>query len=173
MRLQLAVEFSTGNSNIGGSYMSEKWALEAAEKLRARTAKQQVTDKVLLEKRNLLQEQGPHLWILLCEAVKEKCLELNRHYGSVVVRVKDTVQDQMDVRFELEGNIIDLRLNFKVTSSERALTWSYTIHSGNSPIGGFCNLFVDHAGRVGFMQTHLSRTPEFLAEEMLNGLLAG
>jgi hypothetical protein len=172
MRLQLAVAFSTGSNEIQGGYMSESWAFEAAERLRKRVAKIEVKEKVLLEKRNLLEEQGPNLWMGLCEAVKQKCLDLNRDYGSVVVRVKDTVSNQLSVRFELEGTITDLTINFHVTSSERALSWGYSsVSGGQYPQGGLCSLFVDLNGRVGFMQTHLSRTPENLAENMLSGLI--
>jgi hypothetical protein len=172
MRLQLAVEFSSESRESGGIYMSERWAIKAADRLRRMVANKQVSDKVLLEKRNLLEEQGPALWIMLCGSVKDKCLELNRTYGSVIVRVKDTELNRLDVRFELEGTSADLLISFEVTSADRALTWGYSIRDGKSPKGGFCPLFVDQNGRVGFMQAMLSRTPESLAEEMLNGLIA-
>ncbi|WP_058185993.1 hypothetical protein [Terracidiphilus gabretensis] len=172
MRLQLAVEFSTGSYGKGVFDMSAKWGAEAADKLRKRVKDKEMRDHVLLENRKLLQEQGPNLWVYVCESVKQKCLELNENYRSVIVRVKDIALNQLDVRFELDGVATDLKVTFEPTSSQKALTWEYSGNAEKNTKNGSCPLFINQAGQVCFQQALLVRTPESLAEEMLNGLIA-
>jgi hypothetical protein len=172
MRLQLAVEFSTEHGDTGGFYMATGWGVDAAAKLRARLENKELKNNVLLEKRNLLKEQGPGLWIELCEFAKAKCLELNANYRSVVIRVKDTVLNEMEVLFEWDGVKADVKINFEPTSSRTALTWVYGGQVSKQTKNGSCPLLIDKDGTVGFQQGITSRTPESLAEEMLNGLIA-
>lgn len=152
--------------------MSANWGAETAEKLRNRLQARQLNQKVLLEKRQLLEESGPHLWIELCECVKKKCLELNSNYRSDIIRIKDTVSNQLDVRFEFDDTSADLRIRFEATASPKALTWEYSGQIGKQTKSGSCPLFVDQNGAVSFQQAMTPRSPESLAEEMLNGLIA-
>lgn len=180
MRLKLAFDVSidSGILQYGGNTMSSKWAADAAERLRQRQQIKQQQDALMLEQRKLRTEQGPNLWAEVCEFVKQRCIELNANYGSVIVRVKDVKLGELDARFELNGVVVDLHSTFEPSSSQKALNWSYSnIVKGakagkNSDVGGSCSLDVSPSGRVVFHDGDNQRTPESIAQEMLNGLIS-
>src|SRR5271157_2597049 len=155
MRLRLAfgVSVDSGILHYGGKAMSSNWAAEAAEKLRKRQQTKQQRDELLLEKRRLFAEQGPNLWDQVRERVTSECLELNEKRGSAVVYVKDLKMGELDVRFEFNGVVTKLHCTFEVTSSQKALNWSYSdVVRGNKTkrdnTGGSCSLDVSEAGIV-------------------------
>ena len=168
MKLQLAVEFSTGNSFEGGVYMSTNWGIEAAKKLKERDSERWRNEETQREHRKRMEEQGPNLWIELCEFIKQKCVELNENYGAVVIFVKDTRLNHLEARFEHSGGITTLEVKFEATTSQKALSWTYGGNKGRNAKSGSCQLFVNPDGRVTFQQT----TPESLADVILDGLIA-
>ena len=171
MNFRLSLDLSTDGRIFGGFHMTINWAAEAAEKLRSRMADRRVSDKKLLEERKRLEEQGPALWIGVCEEIKRLVLELNENYGSVIVRVKDRDLNQLEARFELSGRTTDLKVTFEPTTSQYALKWVYTGDLGRDVKSGSCPLYIDN-GRVVFQQALIKRTPASLAEEMLDNLIS-
>jgi hypothetical protein len=146
--------------------MSEEWGIDAAKKLRERQAKKQLDNKTLLEKRQRLEEQGPNLWIELSELVKQKCLDFNENYGKAVLFVKDTVANQLEVRFECDQVPIFLYVSFEATSSQKALSWRYSGNVGKEAKNSAYPLLIESDGKVGFQYSL-----ETLAEKMLDGLI--
>lgn len=64
--------------------MSDNWASEAAKKLKQRDTSQVQRDSAMLERRKLIEEQGPALWLRVRDHVKNLCKELNTEYGEQV-----------------------------------------------------------------------------------------
>lgn len=173
MNLRVAFEVSaTYGTGEGGLCMALDWGQKAAERLRSRTINKKRDDDILSEKRRLLQEQSPALWIALCERVKKSAISLNENYRMVIMRVKDVVANRLEVRFEFEGRVTDLTAEFSATTSPDALKWRYSGDVGAHVTDGSCALFVKPDGKVVFQQTLIARAPESLADEMLDGLLA-
>ena len=150
--------------------MSSNWAADWSRKLRNREQSSDQQNATLLERRRLLEEQGPQLWQELREAVKASAMALNDNYGDTVLAVNDKV-NEVAVRLRHLGKVRDLHITFKTTSAD-ALTWFHAGDMSPNSKSGSCSLAVDVAGRVVFKDGLNTRTPQNLAEEMLNGLLA-
>lgn len=151
--------------------MASNWGAKASERLCRQQQRQQMEKQIRLENRTLIQEQAPNLQIELWEYIKQKCVELNKSYGAVVARVKDTVLNRLDVRLELDGSTRDLTVKFEVTTSQRALQWEYSGDFDGSAKRDTSSLYIQKDGTVVFRKGEEIRTPESLAEEMLDGLL--
>ena len=151
--------------------MSSNWATDAAERLRKSQATKRQQDAVMLERRQLLKEQGPNLWAQVREFLKTKVLEFNKNYDQVVLRATDTKEGEFDVKFQLEGTFTDMHARFEPTSSQQALNWTYSGAINRDEKTGSCSLQVHPPATVVFQNDTCPLTPEAVAEKMLDGLI--
>ena len=151
--------------------MSSDWAADAAERLRKSQETKRQQDAVMLERRQLLREQGPNLWAQVRELLKTKVLEFNRNYGQMVLRAKDTKEGEIDVQFQLAGTVNDMRARFEATSSQQALTWTYSGAINRDQKAGSCSLHVHPPATVVLQDETGPLTPEAVADKMLDGLI--
>ncbi len=172
-RIRVAFDISLGGSILqhGGTNMSSNWAADAAERLRKSQETKRQQDAVMLERRQLLKEQGPNLWIQVREFLKTKVLEFNKNYGQMVLRAMDTKEGEFDVKFQLEGTVSEMRARFEATSSQQALTWTYSGAINRDQKAGSCSLHVHHPATVVFQDDVGPLTPEAVADKMLDGLI--
>jgi hypothetical protein len=146
------------------------WSRGAANKLRERVQREDNESAILVEKRKLLDEQGPGLWQQICEDVKKLCKELNADYGQDIAVVEACSVRDLKVELRHAGNMSELKANFTTSTSPDALKWSYAGPAARMGRGGQYSLYVD-AGRVSFQNSVKASTPESIAKEMLDGLL--
>lgn len=172
MRFCFAVDLSTESEIIGGLRMSASWGADRAAQLRKRLADKKADQKVVLENRRLLEEQGPALWMMLTEIVKDMVKDVNANYGSVIIRVKDVIANQLEVRLEFDNRVTDLKVTFSPTTGPNALQWEFCGDVGRHVKGDSCPLHIQPDGRVVFQQAKMIREPESLAKEMLDNLIA-
>jgi hypothetical protein len=151
--------------------MSSNWAADAAGRLRKSQETKRQQDDVMLERRQLLKEQGPNLWAQVREFLKTKVLEFNKNYGQVVLRAKDIKEGEFDVQFQLAGAINEMRARFEATSSKQALTWTYNGVINRDEKAGSCSLQVHPPATVAFQDDTGPLTPEAVADKMLDGLI--
>ncbi|MHB2007652.1 MAG: hypothetical protein ACYCOX_06340 [Acidobacteriaceae bacterium] len=130
--------------------MSSDWAADAAERLRKNQETKRQQDNVMLERRQLLKEQGPSLWAHVREFLTTKVLEFNKNYGEMVLRVTDRKEGEFDVKFQLAGTVTHLRARFEATSSQQALSWTYSGAINRSQKAGSCSLQVHPPATVVF-----------------------
>ena len=151
--------------------MSSNWAANAAARLRKSQETRQQQDAVMLERRILLNEQGPNLWSQVRECVNTKILDFNRNYGEMVLRSREQNDGEFRVQFELAGAVTDLRSKFEATSSQEALTWTYAGTISRSQKAGSCSLQIKAPATVMFQDDTGPLTPDEVADKMLDGLI--
>lgn len=151
--------------------MTSSWAEDAAKRLRKSQETKRQQDAVMLEKRQLLQEQGPNLWAQVKEFVNTKILEFNKNYDQVVLRAKEQADGEFRVQFQLAEIVTELRAKFKATSSQQALTWTYDGAINRDHKTGSCSLHVHPSATVAFQDDTGSVSPESVADKMLDGLI--
>ena len=151
--------------------MSSNWEADAAERLRKSQETKRQQDAVMLERRQLLREQGPNLWAQVREFMKTKVSGFNKNYGQTVLRATDTKEGEFDVRFQLAGTVTDMRARFEATSSKQALTWTYSGAINRNEKAGSCSLQVHPPATVAFQDDTGPLTPEAVADKMLDGLI--
>ena len=154
-----------------GTNMSSDWAANAAEKLRKSQETKRQQDDVMLERRQLLKEQGPSLWAEVREFLKTKVLEFNKNYDQMVLRATDIKIGEFDVKFQLAGTVTEMRARFEATSSQQALTWTYSGAINRNEKAGSCSLQVHPPATVVFQDDTGPLTPEAVADKMLDGLI--
>jgi hypothetical protein len=170
MRFRLAIEFSIGDRGKWGISMPTDWEAKAAKYLRERSQNIQLEKETRRENRRLIDEQAPGLCSQIREFIKQKISALNRNYGKQVARVVDVV-DKTDVWLEHDGTTVQLTAKFEYTTAHDAISWSYTGNVAEGVGGGSCSFYIGNNSTVFLRQGNETKTPESLADEMLDGLL--
>jgi hypothetical protein len=147
--------------------MEDNWAAKAASKLRQQDQQNAQNDAVTLEKRKLIEEQGPALWMAVREHVRKLCGELNTDYGQHVVIVQDGPIRELNVQFRHAGRMNTLNAECDMTTAPNALKWSYS----SSPVKTSYSLYPNN-GVVIFQNSMVPSTPVSIARQMLDGLIA-
>ncbi len=148
MRLRWAIDVSLDISEFGGIDMSGTWGEDAAEKMRKREQHIEVQNKVLLEKRKLLEEQGPGLWQEVRNQVKKLCAELNSCYGKEIATIRVGQTRELHIELYASGTMSELNASFEPSSSSEALQWSYSGPAARIARGGKYYLYVDNGSVV-------------------------
>jgi len=147
--------------------MSENWGSDAAIKLRKEVQRKNQEAAVLLEHGKLRQEQAPHLWQEVRQAVKAMCSSLNAEYGEEVAIFQPGQARELNVRLRNPaGGVHELKATFEPSSSPSALTWNTSGHESNVAQSGKYALSIEN-GKVVFGGT----TPDAIAKKMLDSLL--
>jgi hypothetical protein len=145
-----------------------KWAREAVQKLRERELQEDEKTEALVVRQKLLEEQGQGLWDQLCVHVKELVGEFCEECGSDAIEILSVTSKELKARIGTRLMRRQVVVEFKTTSASDALKWRY---EGDKAKGDACSLHINDAGAGIFQQAALSRTPESLAREILDGLL--
>jgi hypothetical protein len=172
VRLRLALDISLGldhTQNYGGFLMSDNWAATAADKLRKRDEAKIQEDAVLLQKDKLRMEQSPALWEEIRNFVKVKCDELNTHYGDNIAEADLGSPTKLTAHILVDRQRRTLTASFHPTSSPKALNWYY---ENKKIIQGSSYGLAVVGDRVVFQSGMAPSTPESIARQMLDGLLA-
>ena len=148
------------------------WGVEAAERIRRRQSNQEEFEELEAQSRRLLEERGSILWSLVCEAVADFACDLNRVYGSTLIRPKARGSVRLDLEFEYGERLTGVKIEFEPTTSHAALRWEYCGYLGKGVKHGSCHLYIRGSGEAAFRRGLQFLRPVDLAEEILNGLIA-
>ena len=175
-RLRLRVAFDVflephQTPDSGGIIMSDSWANEAAKKLKLRTERMAHSQAAMLEKRKLIEEQGPALWRSVREKVKQMCTDLNRECGVQVVTFAVGQTSEISVLFRHGGVSRELKATCAVSTSPDAVEWYYLAEEGEGEIRGQTYSFHVADDRVVFQNSLVPSTPDSIARQMMDGLL--
>jgi hypothetical protein len=151
-----------------GVFSMSKWAREAVQKLREHEFQEDQKTEALVVRRKLLEEQGQGLWDQLCAHVEKLVGEFSKEYGSDAIEIFSVTSKELKARIGTRLMRRQVVVEFKMTSASDALKWRY---EGDKANGDVCSLHINDAGVGIFQQAALPRTPESLAQEILDGLL--
>ena len=151
--------------------MPEGWSQEAARKLKQRTERITESQAVLLEKRKLIEEQGPALWRLVREKVKQMCADLNAEYGEQVVTFGIGQSSQISILFRHIGVSRQLKAECDISTAPDALQWYYLAEEMDGDPRRQTYAFHVAEGKTIFQSGLVPSTPDSIARQMMDGLL--
>jgi len=150
----------------------EDWGSRAAKRFRQQLDSHNQSKAALVQEDTIRQEQGPRLWAKVRESVKSLCDRFNTEFGSGIARFMVTPNTELHVQLTVPtGGTRELMARFKVTSADDALVWKTTGNKVDGEYGGEYALDIQQQGKVVF-RGMIVETPEFIAEKMLDALLA-
>jgi hypothetical protein len=148
------------------------WGLEAAQMIRQRQLHQAGYEDFEAESRSFLEKQGTLLWKALSESVETLASDLNRVYGSPLIRPKFKTNSRLDLEFQFSDRITNVKIEFQPTTTQPALRWEFSGYLGKGVKHGSCHFYIRDNGEAAFRRGLLFLRPVDLAEEILNALIA-
>jgi hypothetical protein len=145
--------------------MSE-WSERIAGKIDNKAEKKATVNAKVIEKQEIIAQQGPALWDQVRAAVKKNCEDLNRDVKEQVTAVEVTPQSEIRVRANSGASTFWFQANFDL---ENGLVWNSNTRMAS---GGHYRLDIDpNDGKAHFYENSwIPSSPDSIARTMIGSL---
>jgi hypothetical protein len=126
VRMILRIEFELG-CNGRNSLMDEKWIRGTADRIRNDVESRKLKDEKFLETLKLKQNHAPTVWRELKDWLRKSCADLNKEFGSEVVRLSELSGNEVTLTGKADG----MYTTTIVTNDQQRLTISYSSANGD------------------------------------------